>query len=53
VEDLKKKSVHPAPVEACPERLPQAASRRGLPFFAPLIKKKDKASTSSAQAVFT
>ena len=25
-------SAYPEPVEACPERLPQAASRRGLPF---------------------
>ena len=29
----------PEPVEACPERLPQAASRRGLSFFSNTAKK--------------
>jgi indole-3-glycerol phosphate synthase len=41
-------SVRPELVEACPERLPQAGSRRGLPFSPP--PEEGSASTGSARA---
>ena len=49
IADASQHSAYPELVEACPERLPQAGSRRGLSFLANRSRKKDKASTSSAQ----
>ena len=43
--------VRPELVEACPERLPQAGSRRGLHFFN--HRKKGSASTGSVRTAFT
>jgi len=39
-------AARPELVEACPERLPQAGSRRGLPFSSAPSSKKDRASTA-------
>jgi hypothetical protein len=46
------KSVRPELVEACPERLPQADSRRGLSCFSTLQNKRQGFDKLSPNGVF-